>query len=860
MGPTIRAILLTVAAAPFLHGGPALEEIPTYKLGMDALSGRLWGVAAARFEAALETEDLDPEVRQELLVRLAEARVRANNGSGAIEILDLPDLAEHPARGFWRAQALAATGRFQDAIDALAALPEDSPHRREAQLTRARLQRAIDDLDGAFATLEPILKSGSAPASAKMLKAQILLDQNKPAEALEALPDPAGLAPAAAKASRHLRARCLLANDEPEAAASILEELISSPENQSLRDFHQEFIDLAQARIALGKTETAADGLLAFIQQTPDSPVLDQAFDLLLECLPAQPAPNDAILTRLKEWVPPARIEGPAAPVSREGSAGAWPQAATAADPLAPQAMLHLALGLRRLSAPDAPAQARRLLTRLRLEYPKHPLVSRALLVAGRWELENGNREQANACFDALQRHGSASSPELRAQALTLEASALFLDKEYDKAAALFDQAAELLEFDRRHASRLNAATSLLAAGDMPAFDKLRDEAGDPDLQVQLALERALYLASRRDPESLPALEAFISQHPGHPRIDEARLAAALAALDATPPLTDKARESLGAISENGREALPPSSLALAEIRLHKAAGEWDQAAASAAAFLKSYPDAPAAPAIRFERGRALFQNKDFNEAQLELKTLVETHPNSPQAPAALLLSAAAAAEGATPQSQAESIQLFDRLIESDSPFRDVARLEKADMLIRLSRLDEAVELLQPWFAELKDDEPLLLNVGLLLGDALFAKAEGQPEQLESALAVYERLLAVLPEGSPARYRVLYQKGLALEQFEGREDEALLAYMDVIQAAAENSRPDWQPIELCGFSALRILEKRENWPAAMKLAARIANLKGPRSDEFAERAKTIGMEHFIWDQLPDDEEAEEEDE
>ena len=54
-------------------------------------------------------------------------------------------------------------------------------------------------------------------------------------------------------------------------------------------------------------------------------------------------------------------------------------------------------------------------------------------------------------------------------------------------------------------------------------------------------------------------------------------------------------------------------------------------------------------------------------------------------------------------------------------------------------------------------------------------------------------------------------------------------------------------MELCGFSALRILEKRKQWPAAKKFASRIADLKGPRSMEAAERAKTLGLEHMIWD-------------
>jgi hypothetical protein len=153
----------------------------------------------------------------------------------------------------------------------------------------------------------------------------------------------------------------------------------------------------------------------------------------------------------------------------------------------------------------------------------------------------------------------------------------------------------------------------------------------------------------------------------------------------------------------------------------------------------------------------------------------------------------------------------------------------------------------------------LLLSVGLLLGEALFASAEGNADILSQSLAVYDRLLSDLPESSPSRSSILYRKGMTLEQFGDREDEALDCYVGVVQAAVDSSRADWKSVELCGFSALRILGKRKQWTAAKKFAERIAELKGPRSEEAAERAKTIGLEHMLWDDTvpePQDEEEE----
>lgn len=843
-------LLIPVLLSTALRAGPKLEEIPTYTLGLDALSARLWEVAAARFQSALETEKLDPETRQTILLRLAEARIRGNQSEQALAVLKDPKLKDNPARPFWTAQALAADGQFQRAIELIdaEALGPKVPHRRQALLTKVNLQHAIGNTMGAIETLELILKLEPNSVNGRLLKAELLLEQKSPEKALKILPDTKKLKAAAAQQATFLRAQGLLATGKFQQAAELFKKLIDSPSNQAIGHYHGAYLGLARARLARDSRIAAADDLLAFIQKAPNSPLLDEAFDLVIDCLPEQPAPNDPILTRLREWVPAPRLDSPAIFPSNHGASSAWPRANTHGDPLAPEAIFHLAQGLRREGSADSRLSARRLLIRLRLEFPTHPLVARALLEAGRWELEDQRRPQAAACFDALEYLGGESTPELRAQALTLEGTARFNEGDFKGAASFFDQASTLLEADQRKDTLLNAASSLLAASSLAGFDNLAKGVEDPELQVNLALERALFLASVRDPAALPALRSFIADHPQHPRLAKARLQAALAALDSLPPDLDYARLQLDSLDAVSRASLPPATLALAEIRRYDRTDDWANAAKRATEFLSEHPEHPQASIIVFEQGKALFQNKDFNAARLVLEKLAQAAPDSLQAPAALLLSARAAAEGATPQSLNESIALFDQLIDSKSPFAAVARLEKADILIRLSRLDEAIDDLTIWFRNIDDKHPLLTSVGLLLGDALFAQAAEDPKILKLALQVYERLLTVLPPDSPARVRCLYQKGLTLERLDDSESEALIAYMDVVQAAADKPSGDWKTIELCGFSALRILEKREQWRAAKKLAHRIAELHGPRAQEAAERAKTLGMEHMIWDQ------------
>ena len=843
-------LLMEVATA-----APA-DDIPAYRLGIDALSGHLWDLAAQRFEEALKTPELPDQSRQTILIRLAEARIRGGKPELAAPTLAHDDLKEHPERPFWQAQGLLAEGRFRDSLAAFRQLPENSPHRIESLLTMARIQRAIGDHGGAIDTLNQLLRIPKAPVAARILLASFLFTDGRTQEAIDATPDPARLNEAEANQVRLLRARCQLALGKAESAAALLVSLVGDSddplagENQSLRDHHQAIIDLARARLALGKRQDAADGLLSFLPKNPKSPLLDEAFDVLFDCLPEETSPNDPILTRLREWAPPQPQPSTQLLHIDDRAVSALPIEVPPAPPLAAEALFHLALATRKLNLPDAAASSRRLLKRLRVEFPAHPLVARSLLELGRWELEGGRKDRAAACFDAINRLGQSSPPELRAQALAMEAGARFNDGDFATAARLFDESADLLENHRRRSARLNAASALLAAGDLTAFGQLMEKSTDPEVLTQLALERALYLASEHSPDALGDLIEFIRQNPGHPRLPEARLQAVLTSLDGPQPDLGQATAQFEALTESDRSSLPPAQLALAEVRLLGQSGRWAEAAARADLFIGAHATDPLLPLLTYEKGKALFRNKDFNEAGIILKSLARASPDAPQAPAALFLAARSAAEGATPQSKKEGIDLFRQLIDRDSPFRDVARIEMANLLISLSELDEAIAILDPWFKEMEGTAPLLTHVGLLLGDALYARAEGDPKLLQRVIDVQDRLLKTLPAESPVRARILYKKGRALEGFStpAAEDEALMAYLDVVQSASGRTRADWESIELCGFAALQIYGKREEWLTAKKLAERIASLNGPRAADAAKRAKAIGQEQMLWDE------------
>jgi tetratricopeptide (TPR) repeat protein len=850
-----RRALLALPLATLLSAAAATP--PAYQEGLDALSASLWEIAAVRFETALATPDLDPKARPEILLRLAETRIRNGEPDAALIWLADPALATRPELPFWKAQALAAAGQFNDALALLdeKATADDAPHFREALFTRAALKRALGDLPGAVEALNLLIKDRNAATAlrARLQAAAILLDLGDAEKALTATPPPtARMTPVQAVEADLLRARAQLEKGEHQAATGIFTALLQKEDPAFKAVQHDAAVGLARSQLAAGNREAATDGLLAFIEQQRTSPRIGQAFPVLLDCLPGQPAADDVILTRLREWCPPPPLKSPIGITMGDDAASAWPTSSAEPDELGTQSLYHLALGLRREGSDESKARARQALTRLRIEYPAHPLAERALLEASRWDLADGRKEQAAAALAALE--GSSSAPTLRAEASLSAASTAFTAGDFALAAGELEKASALLDGDARRDVSLNQAVARLAMGDLPGFQTLATAgANDISLVIDLALERALFLTSRRDPGAMASLDRFILDHPSHPRLPEARLAAAHAALDATPPDPAFAKAQLDNLSESQATELSPATLALAKIRLATREKRHADAAALAESFLKALPEDPRSPEIHFELGQAFFENGDYNKARLELEKFATAHPDSPAAAPALLRAARAAVLVATPEAKVESLVLFDKIIAAKGDLADAARLEKARVLDH----PQAAKELLPWFQSMKKDHPLRLIAGLHLCDALYNSAGTDPGPMQQALATYEDLLAGLAADSPERFKIQYYRGRVLEQLpdpknpsEKRLQEALDVYFSVLQAAAKQAPADWQWVDMCGVRARTLLENQQRWEAAIAIAEQHAKLHGTSklAKDAADRAKVLKLEHFIFDE------------
>ena len=853
-----RRTLLVLPLATMLSAAPKPAAIPAFKEGLDALSARLWEVAAARFETALATPDLDAAGRQTILLRLAETHIRAGEAAAAIKTLEDPALAGHAELPFWKGQALAASGRLQEALAELdgPAIAPAAPNFREALFTRATLLQALGNSTAALEALAVLIKDRD-PAAATVLRARlesadILLSQSRAEEALTAIPPVnARMTPRQGARAELLRGQAQLEKGEHKAAEGIFSALLSKakddPAAKAYR--HEAAVGLARAQLAAGNREAAADGLIAFIEEERESPWIGLAFPALLDCLPAALAADDVILTRLEEWCPKPVNRTPALMSAGNGGGGVYPAAPAEDDELATQALYYRALGLRQEGSPPSKELARRLLIRLRIEYPKHPLAERALLEGARWDLADGRNEQAAAALAALD--GSSSAPALRAEASISAAASAFAAGDYMLAASESEKAAALLDGDARRGATLNGAIARLAAGDLPAFQKLAaDPAAQGAVKIELEFERALFLAAQRDSTALATLDRFILDHPDYPRLAEARLAAALAALEGTPPDPVFATAQLDSLSPEQAGELSPASLAQARICIAARERRWADAVELAQGFLKSYPSDPRRNEFRFELGNALFESGDYNDARFELAKLAAEAPGASQAEVSLLLAARASALVATPEAKQESLGLFDKVIARKGDLADAARLMKARSL---GPADAAKELL-PWFEQMKKGHEFRVRVGLELGDVLYNSAVTDPAPLVQALKIYETLLAELPADSGDRPEIEYQRGRMLEELpdpklptKKREAEALDVYFSVLQSASHQAPADWRWVDRCGVRALTLLERAQRWEAAIAIAEQHSKLASPGAKVAEDRAKELKLKHFIWD-------------
>lgn len=816
-----------------------------------AMANGLWDVAALQLKAAASSPDIPTERFPEVRILLAQSLTRDNRTEEALALLEESDVRNHPEAPFWIGQALAGKGRFAEAAEMLTAFAANpkSPFREAAAFTAANLRMSLSQPDSALESLA-LLES----VNSRLRSIGILLDLGRAAEARALFPE-AAIPEELSRFAMLLEGYLLLAEGKPAEAEPLFSSLLSEPEGQNLDRHNLAALGKADSLAAQGDRDGATESLFSFIQSRPETSQLAPMFKRIVGWLPETILSADhPTLSRLSEWTPkPSPTGSGFVNTGTDSAASAWPKLSQTITDLEAFALHARALALRRIATPTANADAAGLLRRLRLLAPQHFLVPGSLLTLASWKMEDGQPEAAFELLDTLRR--DAKSPLVKGEAAFLNAMNAHRNGDNVLAAGLFAEAAELMEGENQEAAAFNAALSSLGE-DPSAILTVQnmDPAVAEKLSVDLALERAL--ASDTPEAAKSALDAFLKEHPAHPRASEARLAIAETALDSSPPDLSLARAQIDtlAASEIALPAPLAPRLALARLRTLDLSGDAEATTTLANIIIADLPGTPAASEAALTLGRSLFQSGNYNEARLALEKLAVSEPGTQRSQAALLLAARSAALGATAQSREEALVLYDRTMETDGPLKALALLEKARLLIDLNRLPAAIESLSAAYAATPPDDPSRLPTGLLLAEAIYARGDSEPDSLSEALAIYDSLLEV-STGSPARYfRLQYLRGLALEKLPDPGDssrtriaEARAAYFSVIDRPADPPPAEWEWFERSGFRLLTLLEVDEDWKAAIAIAGKIASFGGPRSEEAAIRARQLRLKHMVWE-------------
>lgn len=824
-----------------------------------AMENDLWDVATSKLESAVSQPNLSADNRAQILIMLAESLIRSNQPAKAITILEQPVLEGLPETPFWRGQALAGIGRFNDAATSLTTIASQPKHPfiREASLTTASLYLSLGKPEKSLEVLKMLEASPklSDRIESAFHQIEILIDLKEFEQARNLLVKfkdiPENLIPTA----KYLDATLMLTEGDAAAAEVIFDDLLSKPEGQSISRYNLAAIGKADSLAAQNKPAPATQFLLTFIQENPNTDALELIFSRIIDWLPKEIITTDhPTLAQLAEWIVETPPPSSGLINTETGSAaGAWPVAASEISDLTVFAMYARAIGLHRIDNPNAKIEARLLMQRILIRSPLHFLAPRSLFQLAKWHLQANEQEQAFALLDSLRQ--TTKSTLIRGEATFLDAKIAYEQGEKELAITLFDEAATLLSENSRNNALLNSALVRMDENNRESITIQHDDpAIASSLNTELNLEKALTLP---DPEKAKtALDLFLTEHPDHPRATEARITIIEAALNCVPPDLSLARAQLDTIraSQLPLNQNELSRLAIAELRLVNALDQTEQTVALAKQIIEKFPGTSNESEALLILGKSLFRSGSYNEARLVFEKIAKANPGTQRSQASYLLAARAAALGATTQSREEALALFDRAITIEGPLSSLAILEKARLNIDLNRIDVAIESLNLAYQKIAPDDPSRLPTGLLLSEAIYARGNSNPDDLLKALEIYNQLIEI-SVNKPAQYfRIQYLRGLTLEKLpdpenpnQTRLDDALSAYFSVIDRPIDPAPPEWEWFERSGFRALTILENAERWQAAISIAEKIASFRGPRAEEAATRARQLRLKHMIWE-------------
>jgi tetratricopeptide (TPR) repeat protein len=808
-------------AAPILRA-----QDPAVAAAEQAIAEKLPEVAIVKLNACLASgASLDDASRQRAESDLTEATLDSGDAAGALARLEFPS---GEVERFWKAEALSALGRWDDAEPLYQEAAADGPEdlREAATIGQAEALHETGRI-GEAETVLAALEAHSKSTIVRLRLAELYVESNQldPARALLGRAKPATLIET--RWRQYVEGRIYLAEGQDAPALEDFEALLKDPRGLTPALHAGATVGLTEARIALNGLEVADDVIEDYIWQNPESPYLEQMFRRLDAIYAQEDSPSE---TELQHW--------------------------SAQDPPR-RAALGLYYEARSFQHQQRTDKAIRTYTEFLQRYPKHGFAFEAWMQLGELYLDTGRLAYAASAFEGAMR--SSGNDAERARGEIAAGNADFAKGDYLHATENFRDAAE-----RSSDSNLwlqatyNSALAWLHVGNYDRFladyNTLSQRYPETDQRRDLLLEEGLLQARSRDPRAAATLQSFIRDFPDNRRIAEARLA--LAELVFADGDMDSASDLLKAAyvsdpSDQSREQADYLAIFIADSKKNR---QDDEVLRLGRQFLDNYPTSALRPQIRMKMGEVYYRLEDFANAQTQFETLAQESPADSLADKALILAGQSSVAGMSPDGAKHALELYDRVAQGSGPLKLYARQEQALLEARLGKNKEAV-IIYDDILRSSPDTPLRFAVLCGKADCLVA-AEGDAapalsataRAVAGAISLYDEIAADPDATAPWRDQALYKKGRCLAK-QGLTDQALAAFYDVLNAPSPGSgrQPDFFWFEKAGYDAAALLESRSQWPGAISILEKVAQAGGPRGPEAHKHADQLRLEHFVWE-------------
>ena len=254
-------------------------------------------VAVARLRALLPGAP-DVESWRELAAKLAPALIAAHLPEEALKLLADPRWEKSPAWNYWRGQALAALGKWSDALPCFQAATS-GPFSADATLAEGQAYEATGQTDEALKVFGSLFRNNRWSTRARLRYANLLLERSDWSGAERILDQVNPTTTSDRKERRLLKARVELLRHRPDRALPTFESLATHKEGASHELIIAALFGIADSHTQLKTPEQGDDFLEDFIEHQPHDPSLPELFAKLDALYRIERKPSR---TELERW------------------------------------------------------------------------------------------------------------------------------------------------------------------------------------------------------------------------------------------------------------------------------------------------------------------------------------------------------------------------------------------------------------------------------------------------------------------------------------------------------------------------------------------------------------------------------